>query len=76
MSERVINSPKELFETLAAPSESSRERMVYEAQDGSYWVDWGGGRVPVSVLGTALTMGRLKPAFPDCPDCKAWRLQP
>ena len=68
-----INSPRELFEVLAR-REGGHQRMVYEAQDGSYWVDYGGGRVPGSVLGAALTMNRLRPAFPDCIECKAWRL--
>jgi len=49
-------------------------RQVYAAQDGSYFITYGGAEVGRATVKEAVAAGRLVREYPEAPNVDCWRL--
>jgi len=65
---------EELVERMKAAHVPSAN--CYQAEDGSYFIEYAGGRVSRRLIDDALQKGLIVPAFADRPDLPYWKVRP
>ena len=51
-------------------------REIYAGARGGYYITYGGGEVPASVVRELLAAGRIRAKWPDEPKIESWVLDP
>jgi len=61
---RAVLNAEQLFAALTA---EGRRREVYRAQDGSWWVTYGGGQTTLEAVQELHRAGKIQSVFSNCP---------